>query len=184
MLNENIKRLRKAKGLSQEELAADLSVVRQTVSKWELGISVPDADMLIKIANALDTKVSILLGENVASDADSDMVKQIAEKLEVLNREYARNKETKRKILRIAFFALGIFCAIGLVELVYVYGSILFAVFAPNATAVSVIGGADGPTAIFVTSKLTGLLMHARLIVPPLAGFIIAIFGIKRTKKD
>ena len=39
MLNENIKRARKAKGLSQEELAAKLNVVRQTVSKWENGVS-------------------------------------------------------------------------------------------------------------------------------------------------
>ena len=37
MLNENIKNLRKAKGLSQEELAIQLNVVRQTVSKWEKG---------------------------------------------------------------------------------------------------------------------------------------------------
>lgn len=39
MLNENIKNLRKAKGLSQEELAIKLNVVRQTVSKWEKGVS-------------------------------------------------------------------------------------------------------------------------------------------------
>ncbi len=39
MLNENIKNLRKAKGLSQEELAIKLNVVRQTVSKWEKGDS-------------------------------------------------------------------------------------------------------------------------------------------------
>ena len=39
MLNENIKVLRKAKGLSQEELAIKLNVVRQTVSKWEKGVS-------------------------------------------------------------------------------------------------------------------------------------------------
>ena len=49
MLSENIKRLRKAKGLSQEELAVKLNVVRQTVSKWEQGLSVPDADLLIKL---------------------------------------------------------------------------------------------------------------------------------------
>lgn len=39
MLNENIRNLRKAKGLSQEELAIKLNVVRQTVSKWETGVS-------------------------------------------------------------------------------------------------------------------------------------------------
>lgn len=64
MLNENIKTLRKAKGLSQEELSIKLNVVRQTVSKWEKEISVPDAGMLIKIADALDTTVNVLLGED------------------------------------------------------------------------------------------------------------------------
>ena len=54
MLHENIKAIRKAKGLSQEELAARLHVVRQTISKWETGLSVPDADLLIAISEALE----------------------------------------------------------------------------------------------------------------------------------
>ncbi len=37
MLNENIKAIRKSKGLSQQDLAVKLNVVRQTVSKWEQG---------------------------------------------------------------------------------------------------------------------------------------------------
>ena len=65
MLNENIKNLRKAKGLSQEELANRLNVVRQTISKWEKGLSVPDSSMLISLADELDTSVSTLLGETV-----------------------------------------------------------------------------------------------------------------------
>ena len=63
MLNENLKQLRKSKGLSQEELAIRLNVVRQTISKWEKGLSVPDADMLIKIADIFEVSVSELLGE-------------------------------------------------------------------------------------------------------------------------
>ena len=55
MLSDNIKRIRKSKGLSQEELAIKLNVVRQTVSKWENGLSVPDQDMLITLADELDT---------------------------------------------------------------------------------------------------------------------------------
>ena len=69
MLNENIRSLRKNKGLSQEDLAIQLNVVRQTVSKWEKGISVPDAEMLIKIAQALDTTVNALLGEPVPEES-------------------------------------------------------------------------------------------------------------------
>lgn len=69
MLNENIRAFRKAKGLSQEELAIRLNVVRQTVSKWEQGRSVPDADMLIALSETLETPVSILLGETVVEEA-------------------------------------------------------------------------------------------------------------------
>lgn len=65
MLGENIKNIRKSKGLSQEDLAIRLNVVRQTVRKWETGLSVPDSEMLIKIAEVLETSVSEILGEGV-----------------------------------------------------------------------------------------------------------------------
>lgn len=67
MLNENIQALGKAKGLSQEELALKLNVVRQTVSKWERGLSVPDAEMLVALGEVLDAPMSTLLGETVAA---------------------------------------------------------------------------------------------------------------------
>ena len=63
MLNENIKAIRKSKGLSQQELAIKLNVVRQTISKWEQGLSVPDSDMLIPLSEVLETPVSTLLGK-------------------------------------------------------------------------------------------------------------------------
>lgn len=53
MINENIKHFRKTRGMSQEEMAVKLNVVRQTVSKWEKGLSIPDADVLIEMANCL-----------------------------------------------------------------------------------------------------------------------------------
>ena len=65
MLNENIKAIRKSKGLTQEELAIKLNVVRQTISKWEQGLSVPDSEVLISISEVLETPVSTLLGEPV-----------------------------------------------------------------------------------------------------------------------
>ena len=83
MLNENIKRIRKSKGLSQEELAIKLNVVRQTVSKWENGLSVPDSDMLITLADELDTSVNVLLGETV-TESMADDLKVISKKLEVM----------------------------------------------------------------------------------------------------
>lgn len=99
MLNENIKNLRKSKGLSQEELAVKLNVVRQTVSKWENGLSVPDADMLIALSQVLDTPVSPLLGQALAP-AESGDLKAISEKLEVINLQLARKKTAERRFLR------------------------------------------------------------------------------------
>ena len=62
MLSENLQRLRMQSGLSQKELAKKLHVVRQTVSKWEKGLSVPDADMLLKLAAIFNTTPNELLG--------------------------------------------------------------------------------------------------------------------------
>ena len=103
MLNENIKNLRKAKGISQEELAVRLNVVRQTVSKWERGISVPDSGMLISLAEELDTSVSVLLGENIQKPCPDDELnlKSISEKLETINLQLA-----KRSAMREPHFPL------------------------------------------------------------------------------
>ena len=97
MLNENIKAIRKSKGLSQQELAIKLNVVRQTVSKWETGMSVPDSDMLISISEVLETPVSILLGETVVETKISDL-EVISEKLEIINLQLAQKKIARRKI--------------------------------------------------------------------------------------
>ena len=50
MLSENIKIIRKNSGYSQEELAGKLHVTRQTISKWETGQSVPDANLLKQLS--------------------------------------------------------------------------------------------------------------------------------------
>ena len=105
MLNENMKRLRKAKGLSQEELAIKLNVVRQTVSKWENGLSVPDSSMLILLANELDTSVSTLLGESV-QESTADDLKRISEKLEVINLQLAKKSLARVKAVRGVLIAL------------------------------------------------------------------------------
>lgn len=105
MLKENIKTLRRSKGLSQEELAVRLNVVRQTVSKWENGLSVPDSDMLIALSQVFETPVSVLLGEAV-DEPKADNLKAIAEKLEIINLQLARRKASMRKLLRWLFIAL------------------------------------------------------------------------------
>lgn len=123
MLNENIKAIRKLKGLSQQELAVKLNVVRQTVSKWEQGLSVPDSDMLIAISEVLETPVSKLLGENVA-EAEADDLKAISAKLEVINLQLARRKITRKRILHWFFISLcavlaGIFVILLLIQSPY-----------------------------------------------------------------
>ena len=105
MLNENIKAIRKSKGLSQEELAVKLNVVRQTISKWENGLSVPDADMLIAISEALETPVSTLLGETVIESKIDDL-KAISEKLEIINLQLAQRKNSRQKMLHWFFILL------------------------------------------------------------------------------
>ena len=105
MLNENIKKLRKSKGLSQEELAIKLNVVRQTISKWEQGLSVPDSEMLISISEVLETPVSTLLGETITCPQTDDL-KAISEKLEIINMQLAQGKAARRKIFHWLFIML------------------------------------------------------------------------------
>ena len=105
MLSENIKAIRKSKGLSQEELAIKLNVVRQTISKWEQGLSVPDADMLISLSEAFETPVSSLLGEPVTA-AKADDLKAVSEKLEIINLQLAQRKDLRRKTIRCLLIVL------------------------------------------------------------------------------
>ena len=98
MLKENIKSIRKSRGLSQEELAIKLNVVRQTISKWEQGLSVPDAEMLISISEVFEIPVSTLLGENIPESKVDDL-KAISEKLEIINLQLLQRKNERRKIV-------------------------------------------------------------------------------------
>ena len=96
MLKDNLKILRKNSGLSQEELSIKLNVCRQTISKWEQGLSVPDAEMLISISEVFKTPVSDILGENILEKEKND-VKVISEKLEVINEQLSMMQKQKRK---------------------------------------------------------------------------------------
>lgn len=142
MLSENLKTLRKAKGLSQEELAVKVNVVRQTVSKWEQGLSVPDADMLISLSEALETPVSVMLGETVTKE-EPDALKAISEKLEVINLQLAQRKETRRKALHRGFIVL---CALI---------AVIFAILALTDNAYLTWDMSDPETAV------TGTVLHA-----------------------
>lgn len=110
MLNENIRNLRKAKGLSQEDLAIKLNIVRQTISKWEKGLSVPDSSMIISLAEELDTSVGTLLGETVQKEClNEENMKSISEKLEVINLQLVKRSSMRIRMIR---YLLISFCAI------------------------------------------------------------------------
>ncbi len=98
MLNENIKAVRKSKGLSQEELAVKLNVVRQTISKWEKGLSVPDSEMLVAMSDVFEIPVSTLLGETIVVERE-DELKVISEKLEVINLQLSQISKKRRKVI-------------------------------------------------------------------------------------
>lgn len=94
MFSENLRAMRKEKGYTQEELAIKLNVVRQTVSKWEKGLSVPDADLLAMISDVLETPVSGLLGEKINEAADKN---EIAEQLAKISEQLAiKNRRSKK----------------------------------------------------------------------------------------
>lgn len=174
MLNENIKALRKAKGLSQEELAIKLNVVRQTVSKWEKAMSVPDAGMLIKIADALDTTVNVLLGEETPEPEEQESLKAIAAKLELLNEQFAKRSERNRKIWRTVFIVIGIFALIGLVQEILSFVH-LYQFKSMVESSKAIIGGADEATSIFVSNiSVQGFSVIAA---------IVAAVGIYHTRR-
>lgn len=108
MLNENIKTLRKTKGLTQDELAIRLNVVRQTVSKWEKGLSVPDAEMLQRIADVFEVNVSQLLGAAISQNENVDI---IAEQLSRINEQLIVKNNRSHKIWK----TIGIILAIVIV---------------------------------------------------------------------
>lgn len=123
-LSENIKTFRKAKGLSQEELAIKLNVVRQTVPKWERSLSVPDSEMLISLGEALDVSVGALLGETAAAPEPNNL-ETLAGKLEVVNLQIARMQAAKQRMACRLLIALAAALAIVFVALAAVDGSYL-----------------------------------------------------------
>lgn len=121
MFHENLKTMRKAKGYTQEELAIKLNVVRQTVSKWEKGLSVPDADVLCKIADVLDTDVSTLLGGEIVEETDKSAV---AQQLAKISEQLAMKNQHSKKIWKVV-------CIILFVILVfYILAIVVFSVIA------------------------------------------------------
>ncbi len=144
MLGENIKTLRKQRGMSQEIMAQQLNVVRQTVSKWEQGVSVPDAQMLTRIAEMFEVPVSKLLGESIEAKADTD---EIAAQLAILNQQLAAKTKRNKIIIKI------LLAVVAGIILVYAALIILFGI---NPAAHKITGSADGNTVTTLDCRLDG----------------------------
>ncbi len=97
--------------------AVKLNVVRQTISKWEQGLSVPDSDMLISISEVLETPVSTLLGETI-SESKADDLRAISEKLEVINLQLAQRKQGRKKAIHWFFIFLCVIIVIAFAVLI------------------------------------------------------------------
>lgn len=114
MLAKNLAKVRKERGLTQAALAIKLNIVRQTVSKWENGTAVPDADMLCRIAEALDLSVAELLGSPAREDQMNPA--SIAKSLAEINEQLAiRNRRSSNAIKGIGGIVIGLFLLTGIV---------------------------------------------------------------------
>lgn len=119
MLSENIIVLRKKQGMSQQSLADAVFVTRQTISKWEKNLSVPDADALIRLADALDTTVQSLLGQ--AEESTDPAPSDIAAALTRINDQLAIQNRRRARIWKIVALVLGIYVAFNVLLLVLGY---------------------------------------------------------------
>ena len=118
MLGNNIKELRKQKGYTQETFAQELNVVRQTVSKWEKGYSVPDAITLEKIAELLEVPVGDLLSDGEIKAKEKPDLKEVADQLSILNNQYAKEMARRKRNRKIALIVVTVFLSISLIAAV------------------------------------------------------------------
>lgn len=138
--------------------------------------------MLIRLAEALDTSVTALLGETAGSEPSSDEnaeLKAIAAKLELLNEQFANRCERQRKLWRTAFLVLGaaafLILLVQLADLLY-YRAAMERMWAD----LTIIGGNDGPTNILCGSNIP---FQAGKWLIAIAAAILAVVGIYKTRK-
>jgi putative transcriptional regulator len=120
MLGENIKNYRQKKQFTQEELAARLHVTRQTISKWEKNYSVPDAEMLVRLAEILEVQTSQLLGTEGDDETQSKQEKEnaLAEQLANIAEQMAIKNRRSRRIWKTIGIVIAIIIATYIVIIV------------------------------------------------------------------
>jgi len=140
MFNENLKTLRKAKGLSQEELGIRLHVVRQTISKWEKGLSVPDADLLIRIAEIFEVTVSELLGARIENEQE---ITAVADQLSRINEQLAIKNRRARRVWKTIVIIFIAFIVINILLIIFNMVSLKNSKFESSVSEVTEIGIAE-----------------------------------------
>ncbi len=169
MLCDNIKNLRKEKGMSQEELAVRLNVVRQTVSKWEQNLSVPDSDMLVKLAEIFGVSVGTLLDEESAK-----------QEIQQNKCTACKRKSKKRKVMTAVAVVLLVAAFLILFNIVLAY---FIYPFWRQSNSIAIIGGADGPTAILVADVSTDILARVIQAVAACILVVVAVVIIRKSRK-
>ncbi|MBQ4093888.1 MAG: helix-turn-helix domain-containing protein [Oscillospiraceae bacterium] len=190
MLSQNIKQRRERLCLTQQELADRLHVVRQTVSKWEKGISVPDCDLLVRLAEELGCTSAELLGETTPvfeaneslqklqqqkEDAEQLLkrVEDLSAQLAEVNEAYAaakRRRIGRRRILAAVVLIVCLALGIGSAAAQHHQQQLM-------AESIGIIGGADGPTAIFVAAS--PINMWFILFVTAAAAAVCVVYLVK-----
>ncbi len=97
-LSENIRAHRRARSLTQQQLADALGVTVGAVYKWEANLSAPDLTLLVELADLFDTSVDVLLGYHVKSNKQADMAARLRECLQ--NRDTDGLAEAEKALLR------------------------------------------------------------------------------------
>ena len=180
IMSEKIRFYRKKRGLSQQELADKLNVVRQTVSKWEQGLSVPDSQMLVALARELGISVALLLGEAELGDGNEcdTCGLTLADNADNRNAESMGHFEGQRKVFRAFFIVFAVFFA---VFILYDAADLIHCLFSEREILQqnSVIGGAVSKTGIYIFNLPLCILRYAVLSL--LLG--LCVTGIYKTQK-
>lgn len=174
MLCDNIKNLRKERGMSQEELAVKLNVVRQTVSKWEQNLSVPDSDMLVKLAEVFGVSVGTLLDKEPAKQEET-----ASQEIQQDKCTACRKKSKKRKVMTAVAVILLITAFLILFNIILAY---FIYPFWRESHSIGIIGGADGPTAIMVADISTDILARVIQIAAACILIVIAVVIIRKSR--
>ena len=172
MFNENLKIIRKAKGYTQEELAIKIHVVRQTISKWEKGLSVPDADMLSKLADVLEINVSELLGSEIKEETNKN---EVSEQLAKISEQLALKNRRRKRIWKVIGFILLAVIVINM--LLVVLGILAFLVFLANEILHFYCAMACSQLPILSKNRIVGSFIAYFVLNIPLTILMAAIMG-------